>query len=220
MSSSAIITLNVGGQKVLTTRTTLMSDPNSTLARMFDPDSPVPPSEIVDGAYFIDADLKIFDVILHYLRYKSVAIPPNIPIQAVVDQAMFFGLDVMVEELSKPADMIKINVSGKIFHTSRETLTKKLGGKMSKLGRMVEKGEKEIFLDMNPEDCELILQVLRDLESYEDTADDTVEWSMDEYYRLKYKSSLAVFGLVTGSTATTYYGLAASASTIELRFED
>jgi len=102
MSSSAIITLNVGGQKVLTTRTTLMSDPNSTLARMFDPDSPVPPSEIVDGAYFIDADLKIFDVILHYLRYKSVAIPPNIPVQAVVDQAMFFGLDEMV---------------GKILHT-------------------------------------------------------------------------------------------------------
>ena len=187
MSSSDIISLNVGGQKFQTTRMTLMSSPSSTLARMFDPDSLIPPAKHVDGDYFIDADPKIFDVILHFLRYKSVVIPPNVPVQAVVDQAMFFGLNGMMEEMSKPSvkkpnSRIKINVSGKIYEIGRETLTKKIQGKMCKVGRMVENGEKEIFLDMPSKDFEIILQALRD-------RDFNPHWSMMA------RSSLEIFGI-------------------------
>ena len=129
MSSSDIITLNVGGQKFLTTRMTLMLDPNSALARMFDPDSSIPPSKLVEGAYFIDADPDVFKVVLHFLRYKSLVIPTSVPVQAVKDQAMFFGLEGMIEEMYKPADKkpnsrIRINVCGKMYETSREIWTR------------------------------------------------------------------------------------------------
>ena len=40
-----IITLNVGGTRFETTRQTLLHDPTSMLARMFDPVSPLQPGE-------------------------------------------------------------------------------------------------------------------------------------------------------------------------------
>ena len=46
------IKLNVGGTKFETTRGTLTSFPNSLLARMFDPDSDLPPASVSkDGNY-------------------------------------------------------------------------------------------------------------------------------------------------------------------------
>ena len=171
-SSSDIVTVDVGGQKIRTTRMTLMSDPNSALARMFDPDSSIPPSKLVEGAYFIDADPDVFKVVLHFLRYKSLVIPTSVPVQAVKDQAMFFGLEGMVaemiEEMSKPGDekpnsRIKIKASWQTFETSRKILTRKINGRMCKLGRMVEDGVSEIFLDMPPEDFSAILKLLQSM---------------------------------------------------------
>ena len=42
-SMNDIIVLNVGGTKFETTRQTLLHDPASMLAKMFDPVSPLPP---------------------------------------------------------------------------------------------------------------------------------------------------------------------------------
>ena len=42
------IKLNVGGTKFETTRGTLTSAPNSLLAKMFDPDSDLPPAVLSD----------------------------------------------------------------------------------------------------------------------------------------------------------------------------
>ena len=45
VSLNSVVTLNVGGTKFVTTRQTLLSDPDSMLARMFDPESPLQPGE-------------------------------------------------------------------------------------------------------------------------------------------------------------------------------
>ena len=65
-----IIKLNVGGETFLTTRSTLVSWPNSLLAKMFDPDSERPPVAVAEdgGGYFLDVDGRYFGVILEWLR--------------------------------------------------------------------------------------------------------------------------------------------------------
>ena len=62
MSEGEVVTLNVGGRLFRTTRTTLTSEPDSVLGRMFDPTSPLPPARMIDGAFFIDANPVIFEV--------------------------------------------------------------------------------------------------------------------------------------------------------------
>ena len=42
-SLSSVVSLNVGGTKFDTTRQTLLTDPSSMLAKMFDPVSPLQP---------------------------------------------------------------------------------------------------------------------------------------------------------------------------------
>ena len=43
MSLNSVVSLNVGGTKFVTTTTTLLADPDSMLAKMFDPKSPLQP---------------------------------------------------------------------------------------------------------------------------------------------------------------------------------
>jgi len=68
MSYNDIICLDVGGTRFATTRQTLCSDPDSMLARMFNPESNLAPSQVQDGAYFIDRDPDMFKILLNFLR--------------------------------------------------------------------------------------------------------------------------------------------------------
>ena len=43
VSLNSVVTLNVGGTQFVTTRQTLLNDPTSMLAKMFDPVSPLQP---------------------------------------------------------------------------------------------------------------------------------------------------------------------------------
>ena len=70
MSLNDWLKLNVGGKMFLTTRSTLTSCPDSTLSKMFDPDSGLPPAHRVRGVYYLDADPDCFNVILNWLRHK------------------------------------------------------------------------------------------------------------------------------------------------------
>ena len=45
LSLNSVVTLNVGGTQFVTTRQTLLSDPTSMLAKMFDPESSLQPGE-------------------------------------------------------------------------------------------------------------------------------------------------------------------------------
>ena len=64
-----LVKLDVGGTKFKTTRATLMSSPNSLLARMFDPDSDLPPASVSeDGTYISPLKLKAESAIIPIRR--------------------------------------------------------------------------------------------------------------------------------------------------------
>jgi len=158
--SSDVMTLNVGGRLFTTTRMTLTSNPDSVLGRMFDISSPFPPAKVIDGAYFVDSNPDVFSVILDYLRYKTVIIPPTIPPEALQAQARYFGLDALVEEIEfkKLTSKIRINAGGTVYETSRETVTKQ---PQSMLAQLAATSAQEIFIDVCPKAFEILLNFLR-----------------------------------------------------------
>ena len=85
--------LNVGGTIFETSRTTLTSDPDSILSRMFEPNSNLPPATVTKGgAYLIDACPRGFEVVLNYLRYRSLVLGPDTRATDVLPVADYFGL--------------------------------------------------------------------------------------------------------------------------------
>eukprot|EP00088_Acartia_fossae_P033870 TRINITY_DN3474_c0_g1_i4.p1 TRINITY_DN3474_c0_g1~~TRINITY_DN3474_c0_g1_i4.p1 ORF type:complete len:240 (-),score=19.63 TRINITY_DN3474_c0_g1_i4:286-1005(-) len=159
-SNSEIITLNVGGKLFTTTRMTLTSVPESVLGRMFDVSSPFPPARILDGAYFVDSNPAVFSVILDYLRYKTVIVPPDVPPEAIQEQARYFGLDGLIDEINtkKLACRVRVNAGGTIFETSRETLMKQ---PKSYLAQLAATSSSDIFVDVCPKAFEIVLNFLR-----------------------------------------------------------
>ena len=94
------IKLNVGGTMFETTRSTLISDRDSILAKMFDPDSERPPAAVTeDGSYFLDACPRAFAVILNYLRYNKIILGKEALPEDVIPVADYFGLPVLCEKL-------------------------------------------------------------------------------------------------------------------------
>lgn len=67
-----VIRLNVGGRFISTSRSTLTKCKDSLLERMFQEDSLLAPSCLVDGAFFIDADPDVFCAILTWLRHGVI----------------------------------------------------------------------------------------------------------------------------------------------------
>ena len=102
-----LISLNVGGQSFVTTRSLLTSVQGSLLAMMFDPSNPMPASRRdADGAYFIEEDPETFRVILCWLRHRT----PNlnrgssggqVSLQYLVASANYFGLAELEAEAKK-----------------------------------------------------------------------------------------------------------------------
>ena len=70
MPLNDVISLNVGGVSMATSRATLLSDPTSSLAKMFQEDSEIPPAKLKDGEFFLDLDPKCFEVVEQPLRNK------------------------------------------------------------------------------------------------------------------------------------------------------
>jgi len=160
MASGDIVTLNVGGRLFTTTRMTLTSEPDSVLGRMFDISSPIPPARLVDGAYFLDANPDVFEVILDFLRYKSVLLPAKLPLDAVLVQARYFGLDDLILRVAERTAeaRVRVNAGGTLFETTRQTLC---GQPDTVLAHMVAQGQQEIFLDVCPKAFEILLNFLR-----------------------------------------------------------
>lgn len=107
------ISLDVGGLQVSTARSTLCSSPDSVLARMFDPNSGLPPARMEEGRYCIDADPRCFQVILNWLRRRVIVIE-NIPSELLLAEVEYWGLEEMAAELrAKVSPQISHTLSGK-----------------------------------------------------------------------------------------------------------
>jgi len=124
-----IIKLNVGGQPFVTTRATLCAEDNSMLSKMFDPGSAFgPPARTDDGSIFLDRSPVVFGHILEYLRNgcKLIYDPPRDHIKLLRADADYFGLFGLKEEcdaiIAAIDDIVKLNVGGRLFETTRSTL--------------------------------------------------------------------------------------------------
>ena len=73
LQSGEPITLNVGGIKYFTSLSTLTSNTESILHKMFEGSFSMKPGK--DGSYFIDRSGEYFKHILHYLRNNKLCIP-------------------------------------------------------------------------------------------------------------------------------------------------
>ena len=151
-----------------------MSDPNSMLAKMFDPESSFSaPGVKKDGAYFIDRDPVHFRAVLNFLRSGHLDRDCNVP--ALLKEASFFGLLGLegalqgMEEQARmrTGDEFLLNVGGKIFATTKDTLCSSRHPN-SKLTRMVRGEDKQqfdkegnLFIDANPKYFSFVLDGLR-----------------------------------------------------------
>ncbi len=95
------VTLNVGGRYFTTTRSTLMKEPDSMLARMFFRSESHVWDSAVDsnGAFLVDRSPAYFEPILNYLRHGELVIDKGINSQGVLEEAKFFGVESLIELL-------------------------------------------------------------------------------------------------------------------------
>jgi len=179
-SLNDIIRLNVGGTRFETTRQTLLHDPGSMLARMFDPVSPLLPGVMRDGAYFIDRDPATFKLVLNFLRTGQLTLDNGANLEALKVESSYFGLSGLDEsieerlrdvgergreERQKTGDEFLLNVGGEVFVTCKETLCKYEGSRLANMveGKCRQQFDKNglLFLDEDPKDFAYILRALR-----------------------------------------------------------
>ena len=88
------------GERFLTTKSTILKEPDSMLARMFCGD--LNPSIKDDQGYFlVDRDPKYFQPILNYLRTGKFNLDANLSRKAVLEEAHYFGIQ-SLRNLSTP----------------------------------------------------------------------------------------------------------------------
>ena len=101
---------------------TLLSEPDSMLAKMFSGELP-PGAKDEQGAYMVDGTPEYFKPILNYLRRRELLIDPNISNDGVLAEARFFGIQGLVDQMEKIAeDASRIALEEKEMKLLKESL--------------------------------------------------------------------------------------------------
>ena len=92
---SGTVMLNVGGVKVYTSLGTLGSNGTNFLTQLIENDyeGKMKAARDPEGYIFIDRNGDVFKVILEYLRYGVIEIPPGITRQQVVREIDFYQIN-------------------------------------------------------------------------------------------------------------------------------
>lgn len=98
-SISDWLTLNVGGKHFTTTRNTLVRYPDSMLGRMFSDSETWRSAMDKNGSYLIDRSPEYFEPLLNFLRHGTLILNDGINPKGVLEEAKFFGLTPVIEEL-------------------------------------------------------------------------------------------------------------------------
>eukprot|EP00088_Acartia_fossae_P043775 TRINITY_DN4624_c0_g1_i12.p1 TRINITY_DN4624_c0_g1~~TRINITY_DN4624_c0_g1_i12.p1 ORF type:complete len:313 (-),score=50.32 TRINITY_DN4624_c0_g1_i12:276-1214(-) len=154
------LTLNIGGQRFTTCRSTLAREPNCMLARMFAMESTLRPCEQdAQGAYLIDRSPKYFEPILNFLRTGTLIIDPNVNPTGVLEEAKYFGMDSTIPQLELMSTTHSIPRDERAL--SRRDVIEALIGQSSFSGDRTDRGLR--FQGLNLEGADLSKLDLRNI---------------------------------------------------------
>ncbi|XP_071495102.1 uncharacterized protein [Diadema antillarum] len=133
--------LNVGGKIFRTSRTTLTRDPDCFFSLMLS--GRIPSARDDDGNYLIDRDGDIFRHVLNYLRGGQLLLPTGFnELHQLLGEADFFQLKALkghveglIEVESPHPGIVGLNVGGRLYQTTGETLAGLPNSMLSDIGK-------------------------------------------------------------------------------------
>ena len=138
VSDDDIIDLNVGGQKLTTTRSTLCQVEGSLLASMFSGRWEDSLKRDKDGAVFFDFNPQHFVLILDYLRQKKIASPENPAALPRVSEDQLPSFTNLVEYFGLKDEIVPTSTEifpSEKFQTHSANVALQEGGKVAVHGR-------------------------------------------------------------------------------------
>ena len=113
--------LNVGGMLFITTRSTLVKDPETFFFPMCQENWDLSSTKDETGAYLIDRDPQYFGTILNYLRHGKLMLDKDISEEGVLEEAEFFNIKPLIKVLKDKIftrDRDEEQVENAIIHES------------------------------------------------------------------------------------------------------
>ena len=121
-STSEVITLNVGGQRISTTRQTLLSIPETFFTSLIS--GRIPSLRDNTGAVFIDRDPVLFNIILNFLRTRQTPVVDETTLDALRHESEFYGITPLSVRLDLVHQQLKKDVCGGVLFQGHLKCTK------------------------------------------------------------------------------------------------
>jgi len=93
-----LIQLNVGGRIFGCYKSTLLTYPETLLARMFSTSASIA-KKGNSGEYFFDRNPDVFEIILEFYRTKRIIAPKSIPLERIKEELEYFGINFDVDDI-------------------------------------------------------------------------------------------------------------------------